>query len=583
MTSSKPQWWRPFSEEPTWQAQARKTTAALDKETFLTWLDGNGAEASKLSFGGVWGRSEFLAKWLLGDVGLAAGDRALLVYAPGPEFFVAFIGCLRAGVFAVPSYPPDPANLRRGLEKLDLVSTSCSAEVGLTDNVVHKLRVTTSIWHAWPRMRWHNTENLGQGDDDASSPLFHRLARSQTDAFRSTTLYRRFFSSGESAPRPRAGSMPAVGQVSTSSNFDEATGQPVLDGKHHDVARKSLVAAHGEQQESFAIDQAPPDSIAFLQFTSGSTGCVRALSFKFLRLTSSDLPLRLRRDPKGVMVAHSNIWHNLNEIYFAWYRHMAEIQFGKPEADRYYDLAYPSLRVIYVSWVPQFHDMGLMLMFVGPFLAGYHMVNFSPLSFLANPLMWMRAVSKYRALGTSAPDFAYHLSTKRAASADDISDIDLSSLVNMGFGCGQRCVPSVIREFDAFFSMNCKLPDDKKFVPTYGLAEHVERTSVLPRSCGGDTCCATRVDVATCCDLDGLVTSRQRPDLASCGSEFVIDVHIVDAETRRVVPESTTGELWVGSGSVTLGYWGKPELSDDVFCARLDPDDGKTYLRTGDE
>ncbi|KAJ8598583.1 hypothetical protein CTAYLR_001714 [Chrysophaeum taylorii] len=103
MTSSKPQWWRPFSEEPTWQAQARKTTAALDKETFLTWLDGNGAEASKLSFGGVWGRSEFVANWLLGDVGLAAGDRALLVYAPGPEFFVAFIGCLRAGVLAVPT------------------------------------------------------------------------------------------------------------------------------------------------------------------------------------------------------------------------------------------------------------------------------------------------------------------------------------------------------------------------------------------------------------------------------------------------------------------------------------------------
>ncbi|KAJ8598584.1 hypothetical protein CTAYLR_001715 [Chrysophaeum taylorii] len=162
----------------------------------------------------------------------------------------------------------------------------------------------------------------------------------------------------------------------------------------------------------------------------------------------------------------------------------------------------------------------------------------------------MRAVSKYRAVGTTAPDFAYDLSRKRAEAAVDVGDIDPSSMVSMGCGSGQRCVPSFIRDFAAFFASNCKLRNDgdcTMFVPGYGLAEHVERTCVRPS-----------LIVATCCDLDGLVTSRQRPDLASCGSEFVIDVHIVDAETRRVVPESATGELWVGSGSVTLGgYWEK--------------------------
>ncbi|KAJ8600138.1 hypothetical protein CTAYLR_003484, partial [Chrysophaeum taylorii] len=359
MTSSKPRWLRPWSEEVSWQAQASKTVAALDKETFLTWLDGAGVQAANLSFGGVWMRSEFVAKWLLGDLGLAPGDRAMLVYSPGPEFFVAFVSCLRAGVLAVPNYPPDPSSLRRGLEKLDLVSTACESEVGLTDSVVHKLRVTTSIWHPWPGIRWHNTDGLSD-------------------------------------------------------------------------------------------------------------------------------------DPR------------------------------------------------------------------------YHMVNFSPLSFLADPLMWLRAVSKYRAIWTASPDFGYRLCTKRAGDAD-VSDIDLSCLVYCVGGVGQRCVPSLLREFAAYFAIHARLPDDGNrgiFVPNYGLAEHV---------------------VATCGENDGLVASRRRPDLISCGSDFPVDVCVVDATTRRVVTDGTPGELWLSSGSVAQGYWGKSKLSTETFGARVEPDDGKAYLRTGDE
>ncbi|KAJ8599194.1 hypothetical protein CTAYLR_007523 [Chrysophaeum taylorii] len=149
MTSSKPLWlWRPWSDEGNWQAQARKTATALGNETFLTWLDGAGAESAKLSFRDVWTRSALVAKWLLGNVGLAPGDRSVLVYAPGPEFFVAFVARLRAGVLAEPNYPPDPAKLRLGLEKLDLVTTSCGAKVGLTGSTVHKLRLATSAWNA---------------------------------------------------------------------------------------------------------------------------------------------------------------------------------------------------------------------------------------------------------------------------------------------------------------------------------------------------------------------------------------------------------------------------------------------------
>ncbi|KAJ8598578.1 hypothetical protein CTAYLR_001702 [Chrysophaeum taylorii] len=407
MTSSRPRWWRPWSDEVRWQAQARKTAAALDDETFLTWLDGSGVEAANVSYGEVWSRSAFVGEWLLKDIGLAPGDRAMLVYAPGPEFFVAFVASLRAGVSAVPNYPPDPANLGRGLEKLDIVATTCGAEVGLTDSVVHKLRVTTSVWHAWPARRWHSTQ----------------------------------------------------------------------------AQRRALDVRLGDFAKS----------------------------------------------------------------------------------GRLHDLQDPTERVVGVSWLPQFHDLGLIAMLMGPFCAGYHMVNFSPLSFLADPLAWMRAVSKYRAFWTAAPDFAYQLCTKRSARAD-VSDIDLSCVSHLVCGAGQRCMPSILREFASYFGTSCNLPDEGNcdiFAPTYGLAEHV---------------------ASTCGETTGIFTSRRRPDIASCGSEFLIDVLLVDADTRRVVAsDGTPGEVWLSSGSIAQGYWGKPELSTETFSARVDPDDGKVYLRTGDE
>ncbi|KAJ8599787.1 hypothetical protein CTAYLR_004006 [Chrysophaeum taylorii] len=395
-----PRWWRPWSDEVTWQAQARKTAVALENETFLTWLDGAGYETAKLSFGAVWRRSAFVAKWLLGDVGLAPGDVALLAYAPGPEFFVAFLACLRAGVLAVPNYPPDPASLERGLEKLDIVCQSCSATVGLVDHTVRALRIATHLCRSsWPRIEWYNTENLVFGaaaEDD--SPFFFLK---------------------------------------------------------HGSARQRLV----ELSSSLARNE---DS------------------------TEEEKTARRRRS--------------------------LDVRLGETKSSRLHNLhgftttTTTTERVVAVSWLPQFHDTGLMLML---------------------------------------------LCTKRAARAD-VSNIDLSCVVYLVGGA-------------ACFAVRCNLRDDGNgniFVPNYGLAEHV---------------------VATCGEAEGLVLWRRRPDLASCGSDFQIDLRIVDAETRRVAPDGTRGELWLSSGSVAQGYWGKPDLSKETFHAQLEPDNGHSYLRTGDE
>ncbi|KAJ8612671.1 hypothetical protein CTAYLR_002128 [Chrysophaeum taylorii] len=508
-----PQWWRPWSDEPSWQAQASATATVLADETFLTWLDGSGAEAVDLSYGQVWSRSAGMAEWFFG-VGLAAGDRAMLVYAPGPEFFVAFVACLRAGVLAVPNYPPDPSNLRRGLEKLDLVTMSCGARVGLTDDVVHKLRVTTSVLHSWPDIRWHNTDGLG-GDHRRAS---RRLTSTRT---RTPVVSGHSFASSEDASRHMS---------------EEAMSENVSSASQNSLASRVF----GSIFSSAGSDVADPD----ISLSDGHDDDIA--------------------DPKGVMISHGNIWHNLNEIFLPAQRRELDVRLGEAKSNRLHDLQDLSEGIVTVSWLPQFHDLGLVAMLLGPWCAGYHVVSFSPLSFLADPLMWLRAMSKYHAQWTAAPDFAYQLCTKRAAHAD-VSDIDLGSVVYLVGGAGQRCVPSILREFAAFFAIHCNLPDDGGrgiFVPNYGLAEHV---------------------APTCGEANGIVTSRRRPDLASCGSDFQIDFRIVDSETRCVVPDGAPGELWLSSGSVAKGYWGKPELTRETFHARLEPDDGKVYLRTGDE
>ena len=80
-----------------------------------------------------------------------------------------------------------------------------------------------------------------------------------------------------------------------------------------------------------------------------------------------------------------------------------------------------------------------------------------------------------------------------------------------------------------------------------------------------------------------IVCSSARPDIVCVGEELLVTIRIVDKDTREEKPCGCAGEIWVSSSSVAAGYWGKPELSDETFRARLQTDDGRTYLRTGDE
>ena len=225
-------------------------------------------------------------------------------------------------------------------------------------------------------------------------------------------------------------------------------------------------------------------------------------------------------------------------------------------------------RITGVSWLPQFHDTGLVLCIVGPFVAGYRMVNFSPLTFLKMPLLWLEAMSKYGAHWSAAPDFAYELCVRRlgARAAKDAkakengdapkahAPIDLASIRQFACGAGERCRPAQLERFMETFEPYGLRED--VYVPNYGLAEHV---------------------VGTCGCARGLILSKSRPDLACCGEDFQCDLRIVDPTSRR---EATRGEIWISSKSVAAGYWGKKELSTETFHARLVLDDAGTESRS---
>ena len=276
--------------------------------------------------------------------------------------------------------------------------------------------------------------------------------------------------------------------------------------------------------------QSEEDSVAFLQFTSGSTG-----------------------DPKGVMVSFGNLWHNVNCILLPY-----DVEGVRRGGSGF------TGRFTVVSWLPQYHDLGLVYAHVARLCHGDHAVYMSPMTFIAKPTSWLDAISKYKAQVLMAPDFGYRLVAKRALlSAKKKKDYwDLSSVLICTTGAERLREETYASLFDVLgpYGFNATI------TPAYGLAESV-------------------VDVvATVLNQKAAATSPlPRRDVAvGSPQDYLVTIKIVDPETRTLVPNGETGEIFVSSPSVCLGYWGRPELSEEIFRARLNPDDGLRYLRTGD-
>lgn len=274
------------------------------------------------------------------------------------------------------------------------------------------------------------------------------------------------------------------------------------------------------------------EDIAFLQYTSGSTG-----------------------DPRGVILPHAAVLHNLSVIHRA----------SEPrEGDHA------------VFWVPPYHDMGLIGAILQPLYAGYPVTLMSPSTFAQRPVRWLEAISRYRGTTSGAPNFAYDLCAERV-SEEETASLDLSCW-RIAINGAEPIRPETIDHFARRFApVGFRRAS---FMPSYGLAE----TTLLAAGQSRDQD-PTIVSV----DRGSLLARRLVPSANAEAAQLVsvgppapsLDVRVVHAETGVECAEGLVGEIWIAGGSVAAGYWGREEESAALFNARL-AGSSATYLRTGD-
>lgn len=259
-------------------------------------------------------------------------------------------------------------------------------------------------------------------------------------------------------------------------------------------------------------------STALLQYTSGSTG-----------------------QPKGVVLSHANILTNISSL-------------GRALDIRVQD--------VFVSWLPLYHDMGLIGAWLGTFYFGLPLVVMSPLTFLNRPLRWLETIHRYRGTLSAAPNFAYELCLKRV-SDDEVASLDLSTW-RIAMNGAEAVMPDTIARFQERFR-RCGLPRTS-LTPVYGLAECSVGLTIPPLDRGPlvdaiERDSLVRYGVATPARQDSTSTLR----FVSCGLPIAgHQVRIVD-DAGHEVPERREGRLTFRGPSTTQGYYRNPEQTKHLI------------------
>ncbi|MER6471170.1 fatty acyl-AMP ligase [Streptomyces collinus] len=406
-------------------------------------------EIQELTYGRLATRARAVAAWLQ-ERGLA-GSRAMLLHPPGLEFVCAYLGCLSAGVIAVPGVPPQGrAQNHRALTRMKRLVADADAKVILGGR---------EVIAALDGMAEHLPELDG------------------------------------------------IARVATEDITDDA-------------------AAGWREPELTA------DSVAFLQYTSGSTSA-----------------------PRGVAVTHGNLLDNERVI--------TERMGHTPEV-----LAEHG-NELFVSWLPVYHDMGLIGPVLNTVYLGATATLFSPLHFLQRPDRWLTAVSRYRPHTSGGPNFAYELCLKQAG-PDLLDRLDLSSW-KVAFNGAEPVRAATLRRFaDTFAPAGFRR---EALYPCYGLAEATLMVT------GGDVDTAPTLLAAA----EGTPNAGEADAAAvGCGRPGPgVTVAIVHPEWHKELSDGEVGEIWVGGASVAKGYWRNALATRETFRARLQGRDGR-FLRTGD-
>ncbi len=275
--------------------------------------------------------------------------------------------------------------------------------------------------------------------------------------------------------------------------------------------------------------------LAVIQYTSGSTGT-----------------------PRGVMLSHGNLVHNCAAVHSGF----------EPNPD-----------VVVLTWMPTYHDMGLVGGVLVPIFWGRPNVLMSPMAFLQKPVRWLQSITRFRVQVSGGPNFAY------ALCADKVTDqqcegLDLSTW-RVAFNGAEPVRAATLDAFTRRFAPYGFRAE--AHYPCYGMAE----TTLI--ATGG-----VMRDIPTVRTMDAAALESHRAvpttDDGSGGRRLVSSgkallnnqLLIVDPETGMRLPEKRVGEIWIASESVAQGYWNRPEETKSRFCARVKGTGQEEYLRTGD-
>ena len=284
-------------------------------------------------------------------------------------------------------------------------------------------------------------------------------------------------------------------------------------------------------------DWQPPElsgnTIAFLQYTSGSTGM-----------------------PKGAIVTHGNLWHNARIIE----------QCFQPT---------PNSKA--VSWLPAYHDMGLIGSVLEPIYLGSPMYLMSPLAFLQKPWRWLQAISRYEANISGAPNFAYELCVRKIK-PERLAELDLSGW-ELAFVGAEPVRAETLAGFTRTFSPCGFRPE--AFYPCYGMAEATLMVA------GG-----LKTAVPTICPTNPKALEQnwvERVDRPSQSDRHVVsvgrsrlDIKIVDPQSLAECLPDKVGEIWLSGASIVKGYWNLPQETQETFHTYLSDTGEGPFLRTGD-
>nr|QEO75071.1 AMP-dependent synthetase and ligase [uncultured bacterium] len=418
----------------------REHASAHPEQDALIWVGDDAAPVRQLSWAGMDREARGVAARLREIC--PPGSRVLLLYPP-VEFIVAFLGCLYAGLVAVPA--PLPGRYPHERRRVRGIAADADVSVILTDSA-----------NAATVREWAHAEGI------------NHLPVLATD--------------------------------------EDHFGDP--------AQWTPPVADH--------------DTLALLQYTSGSTG-----------------------EPKGVMVTHGNLLVNAHTMITAL-EIPADTRFG--------------------GWAPHYHDMGLMAQTLPALFLGTTCVLMSATSFLKRPHQWLAMIDRYDIGWSAAPNFGYELCCRRVTD-EQLAGLDLSRW-RYAVNGSEPVQVATVNAFAERFAPAGFRPETA--CPCYGLAE----STVFVSGTGFRAPKTTMIDPERLAQ-DDFVASATGRALASNGAAPLTEVLVVDPATREVLADGKVGEIWLRGPNVAQGYWRKPEITASTFQAVTAGGDSG-FLRTGD-